>query len=64
MAEIREEDILGQDEALMSAPVYQPGDGRGPASPEPGDAGDVGNGVSLPNGDPPAWMLWGVEDEP
>jgi hypothetical protein len=32
------------------------------AAPEPYRAVSTAAGGALPNGDPPSWMLWGVEE--
>jgi hypothetical protein len=65
MAEIRlrEEDVETHEQMMLpdlDADVKEIGD---EGAPDTGEPATLGAGVALPNGDPPSWMLWGVDDE-
>jgi hypothetical protein len=64
MAESRlTEHAVAQQERPVWMPVEESGEGVGPVPPPLAAGTEDSPGSTLPNGDPPAWMLWGVEDE-
>jgi hypothetical protein len=64
MTELRlTEHAVAPQERPAWIPVEEPVDRSGPIGLDESAGPDPGMGNTLPNGDPPAWMLWGVEEE-
>ena len=68
MAEIGQNDEQGvRDDdwgavAVAASDLGEPQPEFGESSPS-GEASDFASAASLTNGDPPSWMLWGVDEE-